>query len=164
MPNVHQIITAHNKTDLHKQTKPSENQPKECNCPLRGKCLTESVVYQTTVTRTDNQHKETYVALTEGAFKTQHNNHTSSFRNPKHKHSTELSKCIWQLKESNIEHSIHWKILKKCKAYSNRTKRSNLCLHEKFIIIYYPKRSSLNLRDELISTCRHRKKILLCSM
>ena len=100
MPNVHQIITAHNKTVLHKQTKPSENPPKECNCrqkescPLRGKCLTESVVYQATVTRTDNQHKETYVGLTEGAFKTRYNNHTSSFRNPKHKHSTELSKCI----------------------------------------------------------------------
>ena len=169
MPNVHQIITAHNKTVLHKQTKPSENPPKECNCrkkescPLRGKCLTESVVYQATVTRTDNQHKETYVGLTEGAFKTRYNNHTSSFRNPKHKHSTELSKYIWQLKESNIEHSIHWKTLKKCKAYSNRTKRCNLCLHEKYIIIYYPKRSSLNLRHELISTCRHRKKFLLCS-
>ena len=106
---------------------------------------------------------ETYVGLTEGAFKTRYNNHTSSFRNPKHKHSTELSKYIWQLKESNIEHSIHWKILKKCKAYSNRTKRCNLCLHEKYIIIYYPKRSSLNLRHELISTCRHRKKFLLCS-
>ena len=78
MPNVHQIITAHNKTVLDKQTKPSENPPKECNCrqkescPLRGKCLTESVVYQATVTRTDNQHKETYVGLTEGAFKTRY--------------------------------------------------------------------------------------------
>ena len=136
---------------------------KKESCPLRGKCLTESVVYQATVTRTDNQHKETYVGLTEGAFETIYNNHTSSFRNPKHKHSTELSKYIWQLKESNIEHSIHWKILKKCKAYSNRRKRCNLCLHEKYIIIYCPKRSSLNIRRELISTCRHRKKCLLCS-
>ena len=49
MPNVHQIITAHNKTVLDKQTKPPENLSKECNCrqkescPLCGKCLTESV-------------------------------------------------------------------------------------------------------------------------
>ena len=140
MPNVHQIITAHNKTVPDKQSKPSENLSKECNCrqkescPLRGKCLTESVVYQATVTRKDNQHKETYVGLTEGAFKTRYNNHTSSFRNPKHKHSTELSKYIWHLKQASIEHSIHWKILKKCKAYSNKTKRCNLCLHEKYII------------------------------
>ena len=169
MPNVHQIITAHNKTVLDKQTKPSENPSKECNCrqkescPLRGKCLTESVVYQATVTRKDNQHKETYVGLTDGAFKIRYNNHTSPFRNAKHKHSTELSKYIWQLKQACIEYSIHWKILKKCKAYSNKTKRCNLRLHEKYIIIYYPKLSSLNLRHELISTCRHRKKFLLCS-
>ena len=87
MPNVHQIITAHNKTILDKQIKASENPTKECNCrykescPLQGKCLTESVVYQATVTRKDNQQKETYVGLTEGPFKTRYNNHTSSFRN-----------------------------------------------------------------------------------
>ena len=97
--------------------------------------------------------------LIEGAFKTRYNNHTSSFRNPKHKHSTELSKYIWQLKQASIDYSIHWKILKKCTAYSNKTKRCNLCLHGKYIIIYYPK---LKTR-ELISTCRHRKKFLLCS-
>ena len=169
MPNVHQIITAHNKTILDKQIKAPENPTKECNCrykescPLQGKCLTESVVYQATVTRKDNQQKETYVGLTEGTFKTRYNNHTSSFRNEKHKHSTELSKYIWQLKQSSVEYSIRWKILRKCKAYSNKTKRCNLCLHEKYIIIYHPKLSSLNLRNELISTCRHRKKFLLCS-
>ena len=44
--------------------KPSENPPKECNyrqkesCPLRGKCLTESVVYQATVTRKDTNIKK----------------------------------------------------------------------------------------------------------
>ena len=169
MPNVHQIITAHNKTILDKQIKASENPTKECNCcykescPLQGKCLTESVVYQATVTRKDNQQKETYVGLTEGTFKTRYNNHTSSFGNQKHKHSTELSKYIWQLKQSTVEYSIRWKILRKCKAYSNKTKRCNLCLHEKYIIIYHPKLSSLNLRNELISTCIHRKKFLLCS-
>ncbi len=116
---------AHNKNILSKQTKPTENTEKECNCrqkescPLPGKCLIESVVYQATVTREDNQQKETYVGHTEGPFKTRYNNHTSSFRNPKHKHATELSKYIWQLKQSNIQYSIRWKILKKCKAYPN---------------------------------------------
>ncbi len=66
MPNVHQIITAHNKNILSKQTKSTENTEKECNCcqkvscPLHGKCLIESIVYQATVTREDNQQKETY--------------------------------------------------------------------------------------------------------
>ncbi len=147
MPNVHQIIMAHNKNILNKHTKPTENPEKECNCnqkesyPLPGKCLIESVIYQATVTREDNQQKETYVGHTEGLFKTQYNNHTSLFRNPNHKHATKLSKYIWQLKQSNIQYSIRWKILKKCKAYSNKTKRCNLCLHEKYIIIYHPKLS-----------------------
>ena len=111
-----------------------------------------------------NQQKETFVRHTEGTFKTRFNhNHTSSHGNSKHKHSTELSNYIWQLKQSNIQYSIRWKFLKRCKAYSNKTKRCNLCLHEKFIIIYYPKLSSLNSRNELISACRHRKKFLLCN-
>ena len=60
MPNAHQIISAHNKTVLNKHTEPTENSQKACNCrnkescPLPGKCLTESVVYQATVTRQDN--------------------------------------------------------------------------------------------------------------
>ena len=38
IPNVHQIITAHNKTVLDKQTKPSENPSKECNCRQKESC------------------------------------------------------------------------------------------------------------------------------
>ena len=123
MPKVHQIITAHNKSVLGKQTKPSECPSKECNCrqeescPLREKCLTESVVYQATETRKDNRNNEqAYVGLTEGAFKTRYNNNTSSFRKPKHKHSAELSIYIRQLKHSSIEYSIHGKISKKAYA------------------------------------------------
>ena len=82
---------------------------------------TESVVYQATVTREDNQQKEI------------------------------------------IDYSIRWKVLKKCKAYSNKIKRCNLCPHEKYVIIYHSKLSSMNSRNELLSTCRHRKKFLLCS-
>ena len=46
---------------------------------------------------------------------------------------------------------------------SRKTKRYNLRLHEKFIIICHPNQGSLNSRNELVSTCRHRKKHLLCS-
>ena len=142
----------------------------ECNCrskktcPLSGKCRSEGIVYQATVTKEDNREEEkTYVGITEGTFKTRYHNHTSSFRNPKRKHATELSKYIWNLKESNVQHSIKWKIIKQCKPYSNKTKRCNLCLYEKFIIICHLQLSSLNTRNEIISTCRHRKKYLLCS-
>ena len=119
-------------------------------------------MYQATVTREDNMQKETYVGLTENTFKTRYRNHTLSFRNKKYSNSTELSKYIWDLKDSNVQYSIDWKIMKQCKSYSNNTKRCNLCLHEKFLIIKHPENSSLNNRNELVSTCRHRKKFLLC--
>ena len=175
MPNVHCIVSGHNKTILNKKKKTepctTENQTtekiSECNCrkkdscPLPSKCLTSSIVYQAAVTRNDTKEEKTYVGHTEGEFKTRYNGHTSSFRNFRYKHATELSKYVWHLKEYSVKYSIKWRIMKKCKSYSNKTKRCNLCLHEKFLIIYYPKLSSLNSRNELLSKCRHRNKFLL---
>ena len=171
MPNIDNIISSHNKFELNKETQndtSTNSTARECNCrqqntcPLSGKCLTEGIVYQATViTAADNRKEETYVGLTEGTFKTRYANHTSSFRNPKQKCATELSKYIWSLKESNTQFSVKWRIIKRCKPYSNLTKRCNLCLYEKFVIICHPELCSLNSRNELISTCRHRKKHLL---
>ena len=77
------------------------------------------------------------------------------------KHCTALSKYIWNLKDINANFSLKWKIIKRCKTYSARTKRCNLCLHEKLIIIRHPEMATLNSRSELLSSCRHRKKHLL---
>ena len=48
----------------------------------------------------------------------------------------ELSKYIWKLKESDVQYSTKWKIIEQCWPYSNKTKRCNLCLYEKFIICH----------------------------
>ena len=60
MPSMQNVISAHNKTILAKQPQTNTTDAsKECNCrqnvscPLSGKCLTESVVYQATVMRED---------------------------------------------------------------------------------------------------------------
>ena len=123
----------------------------------------KEIVYQATVINKDNNAQETYVGLTEGTFKTRYLNHTSSFRNEKSKkrHRTEQTHLVF--KGINTRLSIKWKIIKKCQPYSNRTKRCNLCLYEKFIIICHPELSSLN-RNELVSTCRHRKRHLLANV
>ena len=99
------------------------------------------VVYQATVTREDNQEQQTYIGITEGTFKTGFNNHTSSFRKSKNRNSTALSKYVWTLKDSNVNFNIAWKIIRRC-----ITKKCNLCLHEKFIIIYYPHLGTLKSR------------------
>ena len=104
---------------------------------------------------------ETYIGLTETDFKTRHRNHTASFRHAKHKNSTELSKHIWTLKNDNIDSSISWHVLSSNSPYNSSSKRCNLCLKENFLIIYRPDLSSLNKRNDLVPSCRHRNKALL---
>ena len=79
----------------------------------------------------------------------------------KHGNSTKLSKHIWTLKDNNIEHFIFWCILSSHSPYNSSSKRCNLCLKEKFLIICRPELSTLNKRNELVSSCRHRNKALL---
>ena len=93
--------------------------------------------------------------MTKGPFKDRHYTHESSFRCPQYKNSTELSKKVWELKENNINFSIKWKILKKAKAFSAGSKRCDLCLTEKHLIITSKLKNLLNSRNELISKCRH---------
>ena len=173
MNNTKQIIDNHNKRILTSSqannavTTATTEINKTCNCrqknacPLAGNCLQSSVIYQATVTRKDNNKEDTYIGLTENAFKTRYRNHTASFRNAKQRNSTELSKHIWTLKDNNIDHFISWRILSSHQPYSSSSKRCNLCLKEKFVIICQPNLSTLNKRSELMSSCRHRSKALL---
>ena len=119
------------RTNSHIEKKPMQL-PKEGQLPFVGKCLTESVVYQATVTKEDGSATETYVGLTEGPFKSRILNHISSFRNPKIKHGTELSKDVWNLKNSKTPHSVRLRILQLYNPHSAETKQCNLCLHKKF--------------------------------
>ena len=75
---------------------------------------------------------------------------------------TELSKYVWELKNSGIEPSLTWDIIDRATAYKNGSKCCNLCLTEKYHIIT-SKLPLLNKRCELISKCRHLNKFLLCN-
>mgnify|MGYP001800505681 CR=1 FL=1 len=76
-----------------------------------------------------------------------------AMRTKQNKNATELSKYIWNLKNRNVNYSVIWKILQRCKPYSTKSKKYNLC---------HPELSSLNSRNELVSTCHHRKKNTYC--
>merc|ERR1712105_189355 len=111
--------------------------------------------------RNSTEERKLYIGLTELPFKTRFYNHTQSFKKKKHRHDTELSRYIWQLKKKKKRYSIKWSIVTKARAYSNETKKCDLCLTEKLQIIKADKRNLLNSRSELISKCRHENKFYL---
>ena len=151
------------------RTQNTESKTNNCNCrikeacPVNQKCQTSSLIYQATVTRHDNNKEESYIGLTDNTFKTRYNGHTSSFRNEQYRNATTLSNYIWTLKDKNINYSLKWKIIDRGRAYQPSGKNCGLCDLEKFYIISRPELASLNQRNELATSCRHRKKHLLCN-
>ena len=168
MPNVKQIIDGHNKSKLSKSST-TENETacncqKKNECPLSNKCTTLSVVYQATVTttgKTFDKPPQTYIGLAENSFKTRYANHKASFNFYNKRNSTELSKFVRELKSNKIDYKIKWKILRHARPYNPASNRCNLCLWEKYYIICKPWMATLNKRNELVSSCRHYKKLLL---
>ena len=163
-PNFQSILNSHNRKIMNLQ-QPEPTRPCNCrskpNCPLAGKCLEKGIVYQATITRQDNNHKETYVGITGDEFKTRYNNHTQTFRNSNLRNTTQLSKYIWGLKDSQIPYELSWSILKKRSPYNLKSRKCNLCLYEKYLILCKPHLCSLNRRSEAVAVCRHRKRFKL---
>jgi hypothetical protein len=162
------IIDSHNKKLIASSADQANTNQRPCNCrrnecPMNGKCLEKSIIYQATVTTTANNHSETYIGLTENSFKTRFNNHNTSFRHRDKRTSTELSNYIWDTKDKGLDHNIAWRIVCHARPYSNITGRCNLCLTEKLFIMLHSDMSSLNKRQELVSTCRHARKYLLAN-
>ena len=109
----------------------------------------------------NNLKRDIHIGLCDTTFKLRYRNHVCSFKNERYKHATELSKYIWSLKDKSIPYNIKWRKVKQARSYSNISKRCNLCLWEKYFIIYKPDMLTLNNRSELVSNCRHSKKFLL---
>ena len=159
MPNMKSVISSRNKYVLSNFNSPTQ-QPDTCNCrkktdcSLKEKCLQSNVIYKATVTTAKTT--ETYVGLAKC-----YRNHQSSFRCSNRRNETELSSYIWTLQDSKKPFQINWKVLKKCKPYSNISQKCNLCLYEKFIIICKKELCGLNRRNELARSCPQRSKYVL---
>ena len=163
MPNMKAMIDGNNKKLLETEEIDVRkcNCPKNTTCPLDGECLESDIVYQATVT--SNNKEETYVGITATSFKARFANHKASFKSKQKRNNTELSKHIWELKDNNLNYAIKWKILSRASHYSNKTKKCNLCLSEKFYILCIQNTASLN-KSELLSKWRHKDKFLLKSL
>ena len=110
--NMEAIISAHNKKLLGSE---HVNIERDCNCqaqnkqncPLRGKCCTQSIVYKAEI-QVNNTTKN-YYGLTEGEFKTRYGEHKNSFSNEKKQSSTALSALFWN-EALNPSPNVYWEI------------------------------------------------------
>ena len=143
----------------------TEDEARKCNCPgnkecpLDKKCLESCIVYQATVTQ-PNQEPKTYIGLTSTDFKARLGNHKQSFLNP-NVNQTSLSKYVLEQKSKGLEPTVSWKLVDRGKKFSPVTGNCQLCTKEAWYIIFKPEMAELNSRNEIFSTCRHRKSALL---
>ena len=86
-----------------------------------------------------------------------------SFRNKSGEKNTELSKCVWELKEKYINYFINWDIAMKVQKYVCGFGKCDLCICEKLLIARANPNVLLNKHDDLVSKCRHRNKFTLKS-
>ena len=128
-------------------------------CPLEGKCLMDNLVYQATVTSENGV--QTYVGLTSTTFKCRLGNHKKAFKNPNYRTDTSLSKLIWDLKDSETDFSLEWKMLGRAKPYSPISEICNLCTLEKWYILFRPEMATINKKEELNNYCLHKRSVLL---
>ena len=105
-------------------------------CPMSGNSLKGLVVYQVTISTEDHNPAQTYVELMENSFKTRYSNHKSWFSNDNTRQNTELGKYIWYFKENLTKFKVTWRILKHAALYNPTSYRCNLCLWEKYFIIF----------------------------
>ena len=167
MPNMKQAVTKHNNQAQAKRT-PAQAQ-RSCNCtggkpcPLDGNCLLEEVIYKATVVDQDGA-SSTYTGLTANSFKQRYNKHNSDFRNRSGEHATTLATHIWSLRDAGKDYDISWSVIDRGRKFNPTRRKCNLCLTEKYNIIFHPLGASLNKRSELFSVCKHRKQELLANV
>ena len=166
MPNMAAIIKRHN-ARICRAEEEGDDRSRHCNCrrpnqcPLNGKCLNSSIVYKATVDVSGTPAPKVYIGSTETPFKHRYANHLMSFRHERYENQTELSKYIWRLKREGKDYRIGWDILRRAPAYSSLSKRCDLCVTEKLMILFMDKSTLLNRRSELVSKCRHQNKVYL---
>jgi len=165
MENMGAIKSKHNKKILSGNDTNDKlcNCRSQQNCAVDNKCLTASLICNAQITSTtDNQTTtKNYIGLTEGTFKQRYTQHKSTFTHRKLSNSTELSKYIWQLKDSNTSFTTKCSIIARARPYHNSSKRGDLCLAEKLHIIKRSDSNLLNKQSELVSKCRHENKFYL---
>ena len=164
MPNMGKRVSSHNSKLLNTDNQQQEEE-EGCNCrggpdtcPLTlVECQKTNVIYVASVT--SQGRVEHYTGLTGGTFKKRWDKHQSDIRLKRKK--TTLSRYVLKLEEEGKQYSTKWEILDRAPTFNPVTKKCRLCLKEIYYIMFRPDSASLNSRNELFNTCRHKRTDLL---
>ena len=170
MPNMAQAVSRHNMKVLQGNQQQHLQQP-GCHCrggkatrPVQGRCKTDCVVYRATVKEIMSGSMETYTGVTGNTFKERWYGHRGDMRNEKKRLSTRLSSYIWDLKDERKDFEVKWSLIDRSTSFNPITRKCRICLKEKYQIMYNGNGSSLNKRQEIFNTCRHRTQKLLVNV
>ena len=107
---------------------------------------------------------ETYTGVTGNTFKQRLGGHRSDIKLRKNRHKSTLADHIWTLKDEGKDYNLEWNLVERAPAFNPTTRKCRVCLKEKKQILYNRNGSSLNKRNEIFNTCRHRKQKLLMNV
>ena len=160
LPSIGSMLSQHNKKLLGEGEEMFRCRCQDkSSCPLPGRCTTDKLVYRATVT-SDNS-TETYVGMTANKFKDRFSKHKWDFKHRPENGATKLADHIWKLQDNAEEFKIEWEIVKRANPFSPVSRKCNLCIEEKYQILFNPGQASLNSRLELFASCRHKPARLL---
>ena len=115
MENIKSSISNHNHTLLSNDTPTSARMQlkRAKDCPLDGKCLIKSIIYQADIKSQSDGIVKSYIGMASNTFKKRYRNHVKSFKHPQYSSETELSKYVWKLKNDRKIYTIKWSIVKR---------------------------------------------------
>ena len=152
MPNIDTLIKRHN-TRVCAEEQKTDEQEKTCNCrqpsecPLSGECLASGIVYEATVKSAGSPCEMLYIGSTDTTFKACYGNHKASLTHENKANQTELSKYVWKLKNKGKDHKITWRIARRARGLTCKSRRCDLYLAQKLLIARANKRTLLNKRS-----------------
>ena len=157
------IISSHNLNVIN----PYKKQTYSCNCRvkesclLQNQCLTPKIIYRTDIEYNINSETKLCFALTEKPSKERFWKLGRDFKHKAYSKSIKLSKYIWDLKEAGINPIVKWSIVEKISCNTKISYCKLGVLEKLYIIDFIDVIRLLNKRNELISGCKHQKKVLL---
>ena len=167
MKNLDNIIATHNGNILrnHVEVQPDTTTTCSCrvkySCPLEGNCNVENVIYQAEIHPSNKPlENRIYIGMAKGKWKLRYAVHKHSMKVKNSDNKTALSEHFWTLHDNGKNPVVKWSILVQTRPPEHINDRCLLCASEKIKILRFRNREKLlNKRNELISTCPHKRNL-----